>query len=141
VGRNGHFTNEIRLQVQSAVPAPMPGLWDSVYNSDWSRNSELNPAKPGDVVTVFLSGAGQLSGIRDDAAAVSAPPPALAAPVTAFISGSGGQQVTFAGGVPGQLPGLVQVNVRIGADFIFHGRMLLEIAVGDAETLVELWIR
>ena len=49
--------------------------------------------------------------------------------------------MAFADGVAGQLPGLVQFNVRIGADFPFHGVMTLELTFHGRRTLTELWVR
>jgi uncharacterized protein (TIGR03437 family) len=138
VQHHDQVTNEVMFDVRDAVPAAIAG---GVYNEDWSQNSQSNPAAPGEVVSVFVSGAGRLQGVVDDALAVREPIPGLAQPIRAFISGSGGQEVTFAGGVAGQLPGLVQVNVRIGADFAFHGRMTLLLSAGDSEAMVELWVR
>lgn len=145
VERDGSATNAVSLTVKEALPSTIPGFRGAIYNADGSLNSETNGAQPGEVVTIFVSGGGKLEGIIDDAAAVQAPPPALATPVTAVIAGSGGQAVTFAGGVVGQLPGLVQVNVRIGYDFAFHGRLQLELWFGPVGTgamaLVELFVR
>lgn len=47
------------------------------------------------------------------------------------LVGAGSQEVTFAGGVPGQLPGLLQVNVLLAPDLQVNGQAWLELLVGD----------
>jgi uncharacterized protein (TIGR03437 family) len=47
--------------------------------------------------------------------------------VQAFVEGAGYQPVLYAGAVRGELPGLMQVNVRINSDLIYYGRLTLTI--------------
>ena len=144
----GQTTDERTFQVVRAQPVAISGAAgragynNAVFNADFGLNSVLHPARRGDVVSVFLSGAGRLEGIVDESLALRDPVPTLGSTVAAYISGAGRQTVEFAGGVAGQLPGLVQVNIRIAPEFPYHGRMQLEIQIGGTEnkTLVELWV-
>ena len=143
VERDDITTNAIEMNVAPAVPSVISTLGagniaGAAFNEDWTVNSAANPAKPGEVVAIFVSGAGRLGNIADDAAAVPFPPPGLVGDVRAFISGSGGQVVTSQGGVAGQLPGLVQVNVRIAPDFAYHGRQTLELWFENGRILAEV---
>ena len=97
----------VTLQVTPASPAIF--TLDSsgrgagaILNQDSSVNSPANPASIGSVVSIFATGEGQTSD--------SVPP--LILPVRVTI---GGQTVTptYAGGAPGNVAGLMQVNVQI----------------------------
>jgi uncharacterized protein (TIGR03437 family) len=83
-------------------------------NQDYSANSSQNPATAGSVITLYATGGGQTSPIVTDGSVVTAgqllPRPVLA--VTALI---GGQPATvlYAGGSPGMVAGVMQVNVQV----------------------------
>jgi uncharacterized protein (TIGR03437 family) len=91
---------------------------------------------------VFVSGGGALNPAPADGTIVSPDSPPLAAlPVTAFIEGSGGQLVTFAGQAANAAAGLIQVNMRIGYDFIFHGQQTLTLSFGARQASATFWVR
>ena len=102
-----------------------------VRNADWSLNGYLNRAKAGDTIALFVSGGGRLNGVEDDAAAVVSPVPVAVNRVSASLVGAGAQEVTLAGGVPGQLPGLLQVNVLLAPDLQVHGEARVDLRIGD----------
>jgi uncharacterized protein (TIGR03437 family) len=82
-------------------------------NQDGSLNSALNPAAPGSVVTFLATGVGQLAPAGIDGAIVDAddlPRPLL--PVFAQVGGQPAE-VQYAGGAPGVVEGVIQVNVQI----------------------------
>jgi hypothetical protein len=56
-----------------------------------------------------------------------------------LVEGSGYQQVLYAGAVRGELPGLMQVNVRIAPDLVFYGRLTLTIMVGGRQSSSLFW--
>jgi uncharacterized protein (TIGR03437 family) len=126
----------IEMDLVPAMPAAIsdhrPGSYVQVVrNADWSLNGYTNRAKAGDTITVFVSGGGRLNGVEDDAAAVVSPVPVAVNRVSASLVGAGSQEVTFAGGVPGQLPGLLQVNVLLAPGLQIHGEAGLELLIGD----------
>jgi len=82
-------------------------------NQDYTINSSANPAAEGSVIVLYATGSGQTSPFVPDGSVVTAgflPRPAL--PVTASI---GGQPATvlYAGGAPGMVVGVLQVNVQL----------------------------
>jgi uncharacterized protein (TIGR03437 family) len=82
-------------------------------NQDNSVNSPSNPAGAGSVITLWATGAGQSSPAGQDGAVVSAsnlPAPIL--PVTAQIGGLPAS-VLYAGGGPGIVEGVIQVDLRV----------------------------
>jgi uncharacterized protein (TIGR03437 family) len=84
--------------------------------------TEANPVHPGDEVAVYLTGMGDWNQTVDPNRVVGERNGLTPVrEVRAFVEGSGYQQVVYAGAVPGQLPGLSQVNVRIAPDLKFVG--------------------
>src|SRR6202035_2236751 len=84
----------------------------AAVNQDGSINSAGHPAPIGSFISLFATGEGQTSpaGVDGKPAQVPLPHPLL--PVTVTIAG---QTVTpqYAGGAPGEVAGLMQVNVQI----------------------------
>ncbi len=82
----------------------------AAVNQDGTINSTAHPAKPGSIVTVFVSGGG--GGSFSDGALV---------PLGIFysyeevlgISGLLSLEVEFAGAAPGQVAGVMQINFRV----------------------------
>jgi uncharacterized protein (TIGR03437 family) len=84
----------------------------AAVNQDGSINSASHPAPIGSYVSLFATGEGQTSpsGVDGKPGQVPLSHPLL--PVTVTI---GGQTVTpqYAGGAPGEVAGVMQVNVQI----------------------------
>ena len=124
--------SQSKLQVESqgissapfAVPvgASAPGLFaldgsgqgqGAILNQDNSVNGPFNPAARGTVVTLFGTGEGQtipagVDGRIPDASSLAQP----VLPVTASIGGQAAE-VIYAGSAPGQVSGILQVNLRV----------------------------
>jgi uncharacterized protein (TIGR03437 family) len=85
----------------------------AIVNQDGTVNSPNNPASAGSTVFIYATGEGQTNpaGIDGKPNASPAPVP-LATPVTATIGGANAS-VSYAGGVTGLVPGVLQVNVEI----------------------------
>jgi uncharacterized protein (TIGR03437 family) len=104
----------------------------TVLNQDGSPNTPLNPAAPGSVVIVLATGAGQLSPAGIDGAVVTVtdlPRPVL--PVLAQIGGQSAD-VQYAGGAPGVVEGVIQVNLQIPAGSQTGAAVPLVLQVGDS---------
>jgi uncharacterized protein (TIGR03437 family) len=85
----------------------------AVVNQDGTLNSPTNPAAAGSVVSVYATGEGQTNPLGIDGKPAASPlPQPLAQPVTATVGGFGAQ-VQYAGGAPGLVAGVFQVNVQI----------------------------
>ena len=103
-----------------------------VLNQDGSLNTPNQPAAPGSVVTLWATGAGQLSPAGVDGAVVGADnPPVTALPVLAQV---GGQiaDVLYSGGAPGIVEGVIQVNLRIPFASPTGAAVSLVLRVGDS---------
>lgn len=101
-------------------------------NQDGSVNTAGNPAVPGSVITLWGTGAGQLTPSGIDGAVVSSgdlPVPAL--PVTAQVGGQPAE-ILYAGGAPGFVQGILQVNLRIPADGPTGAAVPVILRVGDS---------
>jgi uncharacterized protein (TIGR03437 family) len=99
--------------VSSIFSADASGIGPAIaLNQDGSVNSPNHPAVPGSVVTLWATGAGQLSPPVSDGAVDSG---SLSWPVLPVVAQIGGQvaDVLFAGAAPGIVEGVIQVNVRV----------------------------
>jgi uncharacterized protein (TIGR03437 family) len=123
-------TTQVQVQYQGQASASVPltvaptgiGIFSAdssgagaavVLNQDGSLNSPNQPAVPGSVVTLWATGAGQLSPAGIDGAVVGAEnPPVTALPVLAQVGGQVAD-VLYSGGAPGMVEGVIQVNLRI----------------------------
>ena len=105
----------------------------AILNQDSSANSVKNGAAAGSVISIFATGAGQtdpdgMDGVLN-AEVLPVPKPVL--PVTVEINGEMAE-VTYAGGAPGEVAGMLQVNARIPAS-VPHGMAVpVTITVGAA---------
>ena len=81
-------------------------------NQDGSLNDAAHPAAPGSIVTLYATGAGQTNPGGQDGVPSTVPLPLPIATVTATIGGKSAG-VQFAGGAPGIVAGVLQVNVQV----------------------------
>jgi len=98
----------------------------AILNEDGSLNSPSNPARRGSVITLFATGGGEAAPGVVDGQIVSGILPRTSLPVSAsFDIGSGlpskQAEVLYAGGVPGSVAGLLQVNLRVPANAVATG--------------------
>jgi uncharacterized protein (TIGR03437 family) len=117
VVQNGS-TTDLQVAAQAAAPAIITtdGLayGDAVaLNQDGTANSHTNPAAPGSILTLFMTGLGATSPLLQ-AGTVASSPGALAAgasvQVTLYRSIC---PVVYAGPAPGDLAGIYQVNIQV----------------------------
>lgn len=131
----GETSTQITVQYQSgtsaALPAQVaaaaPGIFTgnfigtgqgAILNQDYSVNGISYPAPPGSIVMIYCSGAGVTDPAIADAGITptSQPFPALVnQPVTVTIGGIAAQ-VQYAGGAPGAVAGLTQINAVVPAN-------------------------
>src|SRR5207244_10175020 len=86
----------------------------AINAKDNSINGAAKPAKAGDYITLYITGAGQTNPAGIDGSVNASPYPLPVAPVKVTI---GGQNATvqFAGGAPASVAGVIQVNEQIPA--------------------------
>jgi uncharacterized protein (TIGR03437 family) len=118
------YQGQISDSVTVAVARSAPGIFSldgsgvgpgAILNEDGSVNSVSQPAAAGSAITIFATGAGQFSPAGVDGSIVTAatlPVPKL--PVSVMIGGVEAP-VSYAGGAPGLVEGVLQVNAQVPA--------------------------
>jgi uncharacterized protein (TIGR03437 family) len=111
------LSNSVVLPVEKAIPAlfTADGTGSgpaAASNQDGSPNSAAHPAARGSVITLYATGEGQTNPLGSDGKIASPPLPAPAQGVTATIGGVSAL-VQYAGGAPGLVAGVMQVNVTV----------------------------
>jgi uncharacterized protein (TIGR03437 family) len=124
--------------VQTAFPSIFytPGVGYAILNQDGTLNTPSNPALRGSVISVYGTGMGLTDRILPDGSSWDLPPPNLTTAVNATFIGptplqlacghlflppcpgphTATGQVLFAGGAPGEVVGVTQINVVVPAD-------------------------
>jgi uncharacterized protein (TIGR03437 family) len=142
-------TTQVQVQYQGMSSATFPmsvapaviGIFSAdasgagqavMLNQDGSLNSPTNPAAPGSVVTLWATGVGQLSPAGVDGAVVAAGDPPR--PVLTVLAQIGGlaADVVYAGGSPGLVEGVIQINLRIPSASPTGDAVPLILSVGNS---------
>jgi uncharacterized protein (TIGR03437 family) len=110
---NGQVSNTYTVSVILQNPDIV-----AVVNSDWTVNSPTNPAKPGSMVAIFLTGLGQTNPPGVDGAINVAPLAQPAVPPQITFSGNYSGAVTFLGAAANEVSGVSQINVNIGSTLL-----------------------
>lgn len=129
---------EVATRFVSLVPA-LPALFTldasgggqaAALNQDGTVNGADNPARPGDVVVLYATGEGETDppGVDGKIAADILPQPLLPVEVTI---GNQAADVLYAGGAPGLVAGVMQVNARL-AEELDPGQQRVVLRVGRA---------
>lgn len=102
----------------------------AAVNANGTLNNASNPARIGDVVSLYATGEGQTNppGVDGKLAPLNPPYPKPVANVTATVGGQPAQ-VTYYGAAPGEVAGLMQVNLQIPAG-VQPGDVPVVISVG-----------
>ncbi|MGH9627011.1 MAG: M12 family metallopeptidase, partial [Bryobacteraceae bacterium] len=133
----GRLSEPRLLQVAPSAPALF--TFDSsgrgpaaALNQNGSVNTSGNPAVPGSVVVLYATGEGQTEpgGIDGKPGAGALPKPKL--PVRVRIAGRDAR-IEYAGGAPGLVAGVMQVNARIPEDCP-SGAVPVVLTVGEASS-------
>jgi uncharacterized protein (TIGR03437 family) len=105
----------------------------AILNQDMSVNSASNPASRGGIVVLYATGEGQTkpAGVDGQPAAGELPKPVL--PVSVRIGGLEAG-VLYAGGAPGLVAGLLQVNARVPEGVSPGNSVPVILKVGAAES-------
>jgi uncharacterized protein (TIGR03437 family) len=104
----------------------------AAVNGDGSYNGPGHGAKAGSMVVLFATGEGQTSPAGLDGKPAAAPLPKPVLPVSVTIGGKPAE-VLYAGGAPGEVAGVMQVNVRVPAG-LAAGQASVVIQVGTASS-------
>ncbi|HLK21042.1 MAG TPA: SBBP repeat-containing protein [Bryobacteraceae bacterium] len=105
----------------------------ALQNADGSYNSSANPASIDSIVAFYATGEGQTdpAGVDGKLAANPGPKPVL--PLSVTIGGQPAE-VVYSGGAPGQVAGLMQVNVRVPKGIAAGPAVPLVLTVGTSSS-------
>jgi uncharacterized protein (TIGR03437 family) len=146
----GRATTQVQVEyrgvrspaVSVAVAPSAPGLFTlnasgggpgAFLNQDYSVNSASNPAARGSAVILFATGEGQTNPPGADGKLAADPLPAPLLPVSVTIGGQPAA-VLYAGGAPGLVAGVLQVNVRIPEGVTPGPAVPVGLTVGNASS-------
>ena len=104
----------------------------AINNADGSINSPAKPAKVGDYVQLYITGAGQTNPPGSDGAINAVPLPLPVGEVKVTIGGKDAT-VNFAGGAPDAVQGVIQVNAQIPAG-VTAGAVPVVVQVGTSNS-------
>ncbi|MBI1354720.1 MAG: hypothetical protein GC160_10260 [Acidobacteria bacterium] len=139
VTNNGQASNAVTVPVANSSPGIFsvqqtgygPGI---ITHADFSLVTEQNPASPGEVVIVFLTGMGPLSPSFPDGEAGPSNPLSFTTDETLQVQFDGeAGDVLFSGAAPGFV-GLYQLNVRIPTTTFAGPAVAVAILTGNAFT-------
>lgn len=120
----------------------------AILNEDGSVNSAANPAQRGSILSLFGTGGGEaVAGIVDGQIVRDAVPRTNLPVSVVFDLGladfgiaSKQAEVLYAGGVPGSIAGLLQVNFRVPANESAGNAMPITLFIGPHWTVFEVTI-
>jgi uncharacterized protein (TIGR03437 family) len=124
---NGTLLQDFRAFLDSAAPQVFRYRDGSLIavNQDGSLNSHENPAQPGSIVAIWVSGAGAVAGVDGQRVAAAKP-----GPFVSVDAATGPVNVTYAGASPGTVTGLTQVNFPVSV--LLRGLILTVSANGKS---------
>lgn len=103
----------------------------AILNQDSALNTPANPAKPGDIVQIFATGPGPLTGGPKSGEAAPSSPPATTQTLPVVTIGGKPAQVSFSGLTPG-LVGLWQINATVPTDVPISDVVTVQVQQGGA---------
>jgi trimeric autotransporter adhesin len=140
----------VTYQGQSSVPATIqvvpsaPGLFTAdgsgtgqaaAINEDGTINSASNPAPIGSVISLYATGVGQTSPAGVDGQVSTSPLARLTLPVQVYIGQNhlllSQAQLQYAGPAPGEIAGLMQINVPLIGGLTTGSAVPVAIIVGS----------
>jgi uncharacterized protein (TIGR03437 family) len=141
---NGVASNTTSLFVKQATPGiftkPLPGFGQAAaLHTDFTEITQANPARPGEVIQVFMGGLGDVAPpiTEGDLSPVSRTTAAFAASVDGYVVPDA--DLTYAGLAP-QLRGLYQMNLKIPAAVGSGGKYLDIRTPGAIHSQAKIWI-
>lgn len=128
--------------VALSVAAASPGLFTidasgtgqgAILNQDNTLNSAANPASRGSIIVLYATGEGQTDPAGVDGKPAAPPLPAPLLTVSVMIGGVNAG-VEYAGGAPGLVAGVMQINVRIPASAPTGDAIPIQLHIGSASS-------
>jgi uncharacterized protein (TIGR03437 family) len=110
----------------------------AILNEDGSINSPSNPAARSSIVTIYGTGGGERDPAVADGQILSDVLPRTSLPISVWFD-NGPQydfnaygEVLYAGGSPGSVAGLLQVNVRVPPDALAGNAVAFGLVIGNS---------
>jgi trimeric autotransporter adhesin len=146
VGYQGQASASFAIPLASSSPSLFTangtgaGPAAAINVASGALNSALSPVHPGEYISLYATGEGQTTPPGIDGKVTTLPLPQPNLPVTATVGGFSAT-VQYAGGAPGNIAGLMQVNIRIPDGVQPGGYVPIVLKVGDASTPEDaVWI-
>ncbi|MGO9228928.1 MAG: BACON domain-containing protein [Bryobacteraceae bacterium] len=143
VAYQGATSAPATLNVQATTPAVFALETDgqgngAILNQNNSLNGKANPAARDSVVQIFLTGGGVTNPASTDGwitTLIGGQLPLLVAePVTVTIGGVAATQITYAGGAPGAVAGLTQIDAKVPETVTPGSTLPLVVGIGSAQS-------
>jgi uncharacterized protein (TIGR03437 family) len=109
----------------------------AILNEDGTVNSPSNPARRGSVISIFATGGGEAAPGVLDGQIVGTVRPRTNSPVSVMFPLRGPSEeagVQYAGGVPGSVAGVLQLNVRVPSGAHTGDAVSFTVVIGDQWT-------
>jgi uncharacterized protein (TIGR03437 family) len=106
----------------------------AALNQDGSINSAANPAAQGSVVVLYGTGAGEMTPTPQDGALIGEELPIPTLPVSATVNGQDAE-ILYAGGAPGLVAGVLQVNLRLPPTVSRDVQVVLTVGPRSSQTV------
>ena len=137
----GQRSAPITVQVQPTAPGLFslnesgagPAAADNYLTSQGTLNSSANPAPIGAVMAIYATGEGQTDPPGQDGLFATITVPKPVAPVSVTIGGVPQTKILYAGAIPGEVPGVLQVNFVV-AEHTPHGVQPIVVTIGGASS-------
>jgi uncharacterized protein (TIGR03437 family) len=138
----GLRSTPVRVNVTGSAPgiftADSSGKGSAAaLNEDGTLNNQQQPAKPGSIVVLYATGEGQTDPAGSSGRLAIDTYPKPLQPVTVTIAGQPAE-VLYAGAAPNLVTGLMQVNIRIPANFATIGSVPVLLSVGGVPSQAQV---
>ena len=145
VGYQGQASAAFSVPIASSAPGMFTssstgtGQAAAINQDGVTINGAANPARAGDVISLYATGEGQTTPFGVDGTPATVPLPRPNLPVSATIGGQPAP-VQYAGGAPGEVAGLMQVNVQIPVGTQTGNAVPVVLSVGNVPSQVGVTI-
>ena len=143
------YGGEVSAAFPVAVSASAPSLFTAnstgagqaaaINVSTGALNSAATPVRIGEYLSVYATGEGLTGPTAVDGKLASFPLPTPNLPVSATVGGVP-TTIQYAGGVPGNVAGLMQVNILVPSGIATGGYVPVVLKVGSASSSTGVWI-
>ena len=150
IAASGSTTVQVQYQGQlsntagQTLQATAPGIYSidysgrgpgAILNVDYRVNSAVTPAPQGSVVMIYATGGGLTDPAGTDGGLAPSvePLPRVVLPVSVTIGGAPAQ-VLYAGGAPGLVDGLIQINAVVPQGIASGPSVPLVVQIGDYQS-------